>query len=797
MTSRSSAVALVATSLASAGLLSAQPSTAPAAAASADSAIPLAPITVTAQKRGQSISEVPLSLNAYTGTFLETFGVTRYEDLAPLVPGFFVSVQSPTDPSLNMRGVSTDSTDPRAETRISVFQDGVSISRTSASVSELFDLERVEVLKGPQGTLFGRSAGAGAISLISRKPSSATEGSLTLGAGNYDSYHLSGHYNTPLGSEHLLARVAFTSDRREGTVHNLADDSTLNGRETVAVRPSLRWAPSPDTTLDLVVNFQRDTPPGVAFKSGVIPTSRGDTDPFTAAELNRGATLGADRTTWGATGLLSHRLAPAVTLHAITGWREFDSLEEFDGDGSRLMLLELSEKATGRQFSQEVRVNYDASGPFTAFAGVNFSRERARQRVGLATDERQVWPFLSGTFRDGLIAAGVPSALANVVVPPANPFVAQPRLPAGFAALAAVPPLSGLAALAGAPLKAYHLEHYITTAELDSTDLFADGTWRVTPSLELTAGARLSVEKQTAGYQVINSPVPSTLGFILGATPNFAFAPTGGNRTDSDRATGWSGRLAARYILTPDLNVYASLSRGRRPETLTVTSVDKMRASEESIVNAEVGVKGSALQRRLIYSAAVFQYRYRHFQTFVQDPANLARVLSIDAGRATGRGGEASLQGVVNPHASIFATYGYTDATFDRTGDHGEVQRFAGSTFRLTARHTAALGATFEQNAGALGRFSLSPVWQYKSGHFFEDDNTRDAGRLHQSGFAVVNLRLAWRSPDRRWEAAAYADNLFDKAYLVDAGNIGDSFGLPTFVRGQPRLFGARATLRF
>ncbi len=282
------------------------------------------------------------------------------------------------------------------------------------------------------------------------------------------------------------------------------------------------------------------------------------------------------------------------------------------------------------------------------------------------------------------------------------------------------------------------------------------------------------------------------MGFVLGAAPNFAVAPTHGPLEETHRATGWTGRLIARYAFAPNLSVYASLSRGRRPETLIITSTDRFRISEESLINAELGVKGSALQNHLGYSAAVFEYRYRHFQTLVQDPANPARFLSIDAGRATGRGGELSLRGVVNEHANFFATYGYTDATFDRTDANGTPQRFAGSTFRLTARHTAALGATLR-----AGRWTLSPVWQYQSAHFFDDDNNRAGGTLRQPGFALVNLRLAWRSTSQQWDAAAYAENLLDQKYLIDAGNIGASFGIPTFVRGDPRMCGVELTRRF
>src|SRR5690606_37891740 len=188
---------------------------------------------------------------------------------------------------------------------------------------------------------------------------------------------------------------------------------------------------------------------------------------------------------------------------------------------------------------------------------------------------------------------------------------------------------------------------------------------------------------------------------------------------------------------------------------------------------------------------------YRHFQTLIQDPANIARFRNTDAGRATGQGFEVLVRGNLHAALGAFATYGYTDATFDETGDNGEPQRFAGSTFRLTARHMAALGLALEWPATGVGRFTVSPSWQYTSPRFFDDDNTRLGGTLRQPGFGLVNLRVAWQSPRQRWAAAVQARNLLDREYLIDGGNIGANFGLPTFVRGEPRRIAAEITRRF
>lgn len=763
---------------------------------SAEAVLELERIEVTAQKRPQAPNTVPLAVNAYSGAFLSAANIDSYQDLAPLVPGFFAQEQSANNPAFNLRGITSDSLDPRAEPRMSVFQDGVSISRAQASVVEPFDLERIEVLKGPQGTLFGRSAEIGALSLIQNQPRNATERSFAAGFGNFNERRAHGIVNSPLVAGRLLGRFAFAYVERDGFIPNLADGSTLNGKQTLALRGSLRWQPDAATTADLILNYQHDTPPGTAFKSGIIAPTGGDTSPFTPAELNRGHTLGLDRTVIGATAIVTRQLGAIWTLTSTTAWRDYDAFERFDADGSRLYLIELADDSAGRQFSQEARLNFESGHRSSGFVGASYFHESGREGFPLSTDERQLWPFLSGQFRDGLVAAGVPAALANAAIPTVNPFTAVPALPASFQLFnnPALPAsLRGLATLAGKPLKPSHNEAFINSGRTDATDVFLDGTWWPADRFELTAGARVTFEHIASGYEVTDSPVPGTLGFILGAAPNDAFRPTNGRREAGASHTGLVARLAGRYEISPQVSAYASVARGRRPAALVLDATVVTPLHEEIVWNHEIGLKGSAAGGRLTWSTAAFLYRYRNFQSVTSDPRTPGRFITVDAGNATGRGFEFSAQGAAGAHATFFGTYGYTDATFDATGDNGQPQRYAGNTLRLTARHTLALGATFSAPLGG-GKFSLTPVYQYKSRHWFDDDNTRFAGSLRQDGFALVNLRATWRSPKDQWEISVHAQNLFDRDYLIDAGNVGATYGIPTFVAGPPRFCGAEVT---
>ncbi|MSU48719.1 MAG: TonB-dependent receptor [Opitutus sp.] len=762
----------------------------------AQEVIQLEKFEVTSQKRVQMISDVPVPITAYSGSFLERAGVSDYKSLAPLVPGLFIQEQSPNNPGINLRGITTDNGDPRAETRISLFQDGVSISRSRASVVELFDLERVEVLKGPQGTLFGRGAEIGAISIIQTKAKNETSGLLTTGFGNYNERRASGYTNVPIVANQLFGRFAFTWNEHDGTIENLADGSSLNGKKTLALRGAVRWQPTSETTVDVLANWQRDTPPGTAFKSGVIPTSRGDTSPFSAAELNRGRALGLNRTVGGVTAIVGHEFSKAWSLTATTGWRQYDSFENFDADGSRIYLLEFAEDSRGRQFSQEVRVNFNDGGRFTGFAGASYFSESGVSRVPFYTDERQLWPFLAGSFRDNLLAGGLPGALVNFAIPAASPFAPQAALPATFAAFATpgLPAsLQGLAGLAGAPLRPYRSDEYTQAGRIHATDVFLDGTWRATDQLELTAGVRFTREQISSGYEASNGSVP-TLGFIVNAIPGYPYLPTAGRRNANESSSSWDGRAIARYAFSKTLSGYASLSRGHRPRSLLLDSTKTTSVREETVLNKEVGFKGSLVAGKVQWSASAFHYDYSHFQTTV---LSLGRFTTEDAGNATGRGLELSLQGRVADGVSVFGNYALTDAKFDDTDGAGRRQQYAGYTFRLTPRHAFSVGGTFTLPVAGAGQLFVTPIWTYKAKHYFEDNNASFGYTLRQDGYGVANLRAGWRSPKGRWEITAHAENLFDQEHIIDAGNTGGSFGIPTFVAGEPRRMGVQASLRW
>jgi outer membrane receptor protein involved in Fe transport len=722
----------------------------------AEESVLLDPVEVRVPLPADALLTQPAPITAYSGGLLASAGVTTYDELAPLVPGLFASAQSVDNISLNLRGLTTDATDPRISARVPIFQDGVIISSLRGGGTALFDLQTIEVHKGPQPSAFGRDALNGALSLTSNPARDETAGEFTAGLGDYSTRLAGGYYNAPIIPEKLFVRAAFTFAKNDGYVDNLIPGAeALQGRDTVALRTSLRWQPAPDTTADLVVNVQHDSPPGIAFKSMVVRTSAGDIDPYKPAELTRGNDLGIDRDLLGIAGIIRHDLNDAWTLTSTSAARAVDSLNEFDADGSARYLFEFGEDTADHQLSQEIRFNYDAGDRLTGMIGAGVLHEECEQDITLRTDENTLYTSLTG-------------------LQPPGPF---------------------------GPFLDYYEETHTNRSELLAADLFGRLDYKLTSKLTLGASLRATQEHITSGYQSFAAPTPGNpvFNFIIPTAGggNNAFRPTPGRLETSGDYTSWSGRLDMRYAFTARHHAYANVGRGRRPPVLTFdqTTLQAQELDEERIWNYEAGFKGASATRRLQYGVSVFHYVFDHFQTErVVAPGVTA---PADGGRARGQGIEVTLQGAVTSRLAVFATYGFTDAEFASRDNDGQPQAYAGNSFRLTSRHTFSLGSTLSVPAGNHGVVFVSPVAQYRSEHFFEDDNAAFGGRLRQGGFTLINLRLGYRPRHQPWEITGYINNLFDKDYLIDAGNVGLAFGFATSVRGAPRTCGIQTTVRF
>lgn len=805
-------------------------------------------IVVTAQLREQDPIEVPIALTAIDGDLASRLGLNEFEQLSRFVPGFFVQNQSPNNPGFVMRGITSDSGTAYNEPRVSVFQDGVSISKSRGSYVELFDVERVEVAKGPQSTLYGRGALIGAVNIVQAKADPSGYSAYGRAQyGNFDQYLLEAMGNVPL-SDQVAIRLASRIRSRDGYTENELGGADFNAVDTMAVRASLRIDTGP-FTLDVIGNYQHDKPDGTGFKSiaydptdpvtGTVIGNRGRTSGAAlapSAGFEGGRDLGLDREVGGITGIARVDLGGGFALTSITAYREFDALEIFDADGISLPVLTAAEDAHGEQTSQELRIAYD-DGIVSAFVGGSYFHEDGYQRTPAVFDERLALARLTNTL------AG-PPALGRPVTSPA-PFAVFANtaftgaLIQGAAASFGIPIPAAQAQAIAANLRRAQLETSTNSSETDAIDLFGDVTVKIGDALELGAGLRWTHDDKSTAYTASVIGGRSVLGGLIGALgqpaairaqilgglalpgagtslaiplPIFGLGlqPTAGNgNTDTadldGDAGGFSWRATARYAATPDVNLYATYARGRRPAILAASppstpfgATTFTELPPETVDSFEVGAKTALMDRTLFVDGSIFYYDYSNFQTVVQQGTTF---VPTNAGKAESYGFEGQARWLPTEGVTLFATYGYNHSRFQSGA-------YSGNRFRLSPDHSAAFGAVTEFDLGP-GKVTFSPSVTWQSRVYFDDDNDRSnlqqppaalvADNIQdetQGGYALVNARLGYQSPDGRWQLEGFVENLFEQDYISDAGNTGDALGLPTFIAGAPRFYGVSLTIR-
>jgi len=817
-------------------------------------------VIVTAQLREQSATEVPFALTAYSGRTLEDLGVQDFEELSAFTPGLLVQNQSPNNPGFVMRGITSDSGEATSEPRVSVYQDGVSISKSRGSYVELFDIERVEIAKGPQSTLYGRGALIGAINVIQNKADFEVDAAGRLAFGSYDYTMAEVMVNAPI-NDMVALRIAGRMKSRNGYVENLLGGDDYNGFNTNAFRLSLAFQPNDAFRFDLIANFQEDDAPGTSFKAMAYSPADPNTgailggrDPWDGAALtpstalDGGRFLGLDRTVHGVTGIGRFDFSDSLTLTSTTAYREFDSVEVFDPDGISLPLLTAIEDAQGKQFSQEFRLNWDNGGQLSGFIGGGYFNEDGFQRTPTEFNERVALAQLAGLLDGNPMAVGT-SALPLIAF--SNPALIDPIL-AGFGIPA--PFIAGIRN----NLKSSHLETGTNFSELESFDLFGDLTWRPTDRLEFAAGVRFTQDDKTTSISTaalngrsilggllavqgltarinaliaLGTPAALAEAAALGAFTNgivfqlaqpgaanapvtaafplfgLTFQPTAGNGSvvsQDLKDDGVTWRFTGRYEVTDNTSVYANYARGRRPAILAARPPSQPFAAPtftfvdaEQVDSYEIGAKTAMMGGALRLDGAVYFYDYQNFQTTVQVGTQF---ITTNAGEASSYGFEGQVFFSPSDSLDLFATYSYNRSRF-------EAGIFDGNKFRLSPDNRASIGATW-RTALFGGTVEVRPTYSWQSETFFDDNNDRASLQTTnfvpdtvvdevQESYGLMNLRIRYEPSDANWGVEVFGDNLLDEEFIKDAGNTGDSLGVPTFIAGEPRTYGVTLNLRY
>ncbi len=742
-------------------------------------------IVVTAQKIEQRAVDVPITISAVSGERIAELGVGDLDELSSYIPGLNIQEQSANNPGIVIRGITSDSGSSQQGPRVTLYYNGVDISRSRGSYQAIYDLERVEVIKGPQATLFGTASAVGAISLTSARPKEGFSGALTGGYGNFDHTLLSGFLNA--GSDRIAGRIAFEWKKRDGYVENLSprQEDELYAQDQLGVRVSLRFTPTEDLTVDLIGTYDRQRNGGTPFVSRRLPTEAGPGNPFGVANLGGSPLsaevlgddqLGLTRDVYDANLTASWDFADGWNFTTVNGYRKFDSNEVFDADGSAAWFLEFAEDARGWQASHEGRFSY-RDPDWRAQFGWNVFVEDNFQRVPFSSEEGiflQCASFLAGApLIPGLgciDSAGVVQAARATSI-----------------------------ATGGRLTQVPYSSEFKNIGQNDAYSMFGDVTWIPVPALELTAGARVLIEQRKSGYTTrVPRPVLNPAAFSL--IPG---------QTDTGGLTFWRQqsyaavlpRFNALFRLSDAINVYATISKGRRSPVVqldaqrTTVAPGSTRVSprvqlvpEETVWNYEGGIKGAV--GPVSGSVGVYYQKYDGFQVSVQQANGTS--ITQSAGTASNLGVEAELTIRPTRWLSLFGNLGYIDGGIDRNNRFAP--QFSGARFRLQPEWQAAGGLTIDAPLAGGMRLFATPSVTYRSRIFFEVPNNR---AISQGPVTLVNARAGVSFAEERFELAGFIRNATDEDYLLDAGNTGGGFGIPTFIPAEPRFYGGQITARF
>jgi iron complex outermembrane receptor protein len=717
-------------------------------------------IFVFAQKRTQSLQDVPTSVSVLSGERIELAGIQDVFEVAREVPSFTVIQNtSPIATSFRIRRIGNEPNIPNFESAVGLFVDGAYRTRTGVAAGDLFDIERIEVLKGPQTALHGKNTTAGLVSIITKQPTDSFElsGRASLGQiEGYDSadmFRVDAAVSGPL-TDGLSARLSGSYFNHGHTMKNLFVPDDSQDMNRYSLRGQLLYSPSDHIDARLVLgrfvidsanNAEFEIDEGIAFAAtnaafGVPCPQSSSTD---RAFCNNHAVV---------TDLKADDATVIVNLErndyewsSITGYEEYDFLRDFDADQLNINVVNLNDPQSSKSFSQELRV---------------------------ASPDSEDVEWLSGVYYyHNEYSEGDP-VLPSIVLGSDAPFL---QLPTGDP--------FGQPGDAGIVWSKSKTEHF---------SIFGNITWQLTETFELTAGARWqSEDKSSVIVNSANHSTPTLITLIL--------APASGSADLSRDTDGWSWNLAAQYQWSEDFMGYLSASRGFKSggfnARFTPTPGASREFDDETVMSYEVGTKTMLLDDRVRLNASVFHVRYDDFQSagFVS-----LRFRVNNAERVEVSGFELDMAALLGDSLTVSTSISYADARYDlytrgacyfnRMPDNADGTGcvLTGSALPFAPKWKTWLNLEYERPV-SLGTLHAGADWAWIGRH---NTNATLDPRHVQDAYSLINLRAGVRFD--RFDVYAWVKNLDNETFVLQDGPTNLFAGDPAFARflGAPRSYG-------
>ena len=736
-------------------------------------------IVVTARRREELIQDVPGAVSAFSGSKIDQAGIQDVTGLADLVPNTTLKTSRATNTTLTafIRGIGQQDPVAGYEQGVGIYLDDVYLARPQGALQDIYDLARIEILRGPQGTLYGRNTIGGAVKYVSKRLSDKPELNLKGTVGNYNERDLVARGNFPVTDTFRIGGT-FATFNHDGYGHNVVNGLDNYNKDVVAGRVSAEWTPTSAIFVRVAADRTNDDSlprQGYRLTNGPAPDNLAPLSGFYDTRANLYSVLGRQQkvTTEGQSLLVDLTLSPELSFKSISAHRKGDSVAPIDFDSLNTPLFEAPAFYHDDQKSQEFQLTYTGNR-LQGVAGLYYMKANA-------FDEFDVLFNASGG------------------------------------------------------LSLYTLDDFDTKTWAG----FADATYNVTPAFDVSVGGRYTSDHREARIfkrtylGLTGSP---TLGnpSAVGLTPNTDLGKSDLQRTD----TKFTPKVGFSWKFSPGHNFYATYSEGFKGgffdprmdlggAPTTALSLEKRKGVKpEEVTTYEAGLKSTMDGGRLQTNAAVF---YTDYKT-VQIPGS---VPTFDAsGNVTGfagnvtNAGKAKISGLeleaiarVTDHFTLTGMLGFIDAKYKEwivanglTGSAAALINIANAAeFQNTPKTQASITGTYELPLDILGRsgsLAMQGTASYKSKVYqFEivhatgvaalDANVPAAELLAQPAYTLVDASLLWTSRDRRLTAGLVGRNLADKRYKVAGYPFAGFFNTITTFYGDPRTVKLVASITF
>ncbi|MCU9949021.1 TonB-dependent receptor [Pseudomonas sp. PDM13] len=725
-------------------------------------------VTVNARRRTEEAQSVPTPMTVLSARTLEEQRLYRVQDLQQAMPSLNVAFMHARQSSLSIRGLGNNPASDGLEGSAGIYLDNVYLGRPGMAVFDLLDIEQLELLRGPQGTLFGKNTTAGVLNIGTRKPSFTAEGGVSTSIGEDGYVQNQGSFSGPL-SETLAGRLSAYRTRENGYVENEHDGHTLGGGTRQGFRGQLLFEPNEAFNLRWIADYnEEDSSAGTRSLFSTGPTINGvnryeQRAAAVGATLVRGRHVNLDaeqsvKVFQGGTSLEANWMLPNdFTLTSISAYRWWDFTPRNDDELNVRVMDNVGQSARDKQYSQEFRLASPTGGAFDYVLGAYYFRQEMSNEVFT------YYGSLADTWN------GTPAGALNDVTSIGKGWI-----------------------------------------DTDSYALFAQGTWHLTERLDLTAGLRGTYEEKQAR---VGRDAPVGGAAVSGAAATVRNARVGAYDSGDLGLHSFSpsALVSLAYRFDDRVMGYASLSHGEKSggvnlsvASAPVAGADSLLIGTERANDAELGIKSTLLDNRLQLNANLFWTVVHGYQTNAYDDANLTSYLT-NAGTVRSRGAE--FEATLRPlrGLTLNANGSYNDVRYLSYEDApcpAEVALRPGAPASCDLSGHNVVGASkWIFNGNGTYEWQLDPVRPYVNASYAFRSHavgTIDDSRHAQlPSYALVNLATGVRGDlgDGQWDVSLWLKNAFDKTYYTTLWNSPN--GAYTGVLGTPRTLGMTARYDF